>query len=104
MSDQQKKKKVNFVKIPGRNFEMQTTQVTQKEWVDVMGNNPSYFKGDDLPVERVSFYDVQAFIKKLTDSQSDWDYRLPTDDEWVSCCIEEKDLNKKNRFRVRVVL
>jgi formylglycine-generating enzyme required for sulfatase activity len=86
---------VNFVKIPGRHFEMQTTQVTQKQWVDVMGNNPSYFKGDDLPVERVSFYDVEDFIKKLNDQQSDWVYRFPTEDEWLSCCIEEKDLNEE---------
>ena len=32
-------------------------EVTQKEWVDVMGSNPSKFKGDDLPVENVSWYD-----------------------------------------------
>jgi formylglycine-generating enzyme required for sulfatase activity len=33
-------------------------EVTQKEWVEVMGSNPSGFKGDNLPVERVSWYDV----------------------------------------------
>ncbi len=40
-------------------------EVTQKEWKDVMGNNPSNWKGDNLPVEQVSWYDVQKFIKKL---------------------------------------
>jgi formylglycine-generating enzyme required for sulfatase activity len=39
-------------------------EVTQKEWVDVMGTNPSYFKGDNLPVERVSWYDVIEYCNK----------------------------------------
>jgi formylglycine-generating enzyme required for sulfatase activity len=56
--------------------------VTQSEWQAVMGDNPSYFKGDNLPVERVSWDDVQAFIQKLNDQQRSNAYRLPTEAEW----------------------
>ncbi|MFH0765351.1 MAG: formylglycine-generating enzyme family protein, partial [Calditrichota bacterium] len=40
-------------------FYMMTTEVTQAQWVALMGSNPSYFKGDDLPVEQVSWNDCQ---------------------------------------------
>lgn len=39
-------------------------EVTQKEWVAVMGNNPSVFKGDNLPVESVSWYDCVIYCNK----------------------------------------
>jgi sulfatase modifying factor 1 len=39
-------------------------EVTQKEWLDVMGNNPSTFKGDQLPVETVSWYDCIGYCNK----------------------------------------
>ncbi len=39
-------------------------EVTQKEWVDVMGSNPSKFKGDNLPVEMVSWYDGIEYCNK----------------------------------------
>jgi formylglycine-generating enzyme required for sulfatase activity len=56
-------------------------EVTQKQWVHVMGSNPSYFKGDDLPVENISWNDVQEFIRKLN-QQTGKRYRLPTEAEW----------------------
>ena len=56
-------------------------EVTQKEWRDIMGNNPSSFKGDNLPVEKVSWNDIQKFIKKLN-TKTGLNYRLPTDAEW----------------------
>lgn len=56
-------------------------EVTQREWKSVMGNNPSSFKGDDLPVESVSWNDVQEFIKKLNELTGE-NYRLPTEAEW----------------------
>ncbi len=57
-------------------------EVTQGEWKEIMGNNPSNFqKGDDYPVESVSWDDVQAFIKKLNE-KSGMNYRLPTEAEW----------------------
>ena len=56
-------------------------EVTQKLWKAVMGNNPSYFKGDNLPVENVSWNDVQDFISKLN-RMTGKSYRLPTEAEW----------------------
>jgi len=56
--------------------------VTQKEWQSVMGKNPSYFKGDRLPVEQVSWKDVQEFIKKLNEKEGVDTYRLPSEAEW----------------------
>ena len=55
--------------------------VTQKEWEEIMGDNPSHFKGDDLPVESVSWDDVQDFITKLN-QKTGKTYRLPTEAEW----------------------
>jgi formylglycine-generating enzyme required for sulfatase activity len=63
-------------------FELQTTEVTQSQWQAVMGSNPSYFKGPDLPVEQVSWDDAQAFIAKLNAKNDGYRYRLPTEAEW----------------------
>ena len=60
-------------------------EVTQKEWKAVMGNNPSYFKGNNLPVERVSWNDIQEFLKKLN-RKTGAKYRLPTEAEWEYAC------------------
>ena len=56
-------------------------EVTQEEWSAVMGNNPSYFKGVNNPVEYVSWNDCQKFIKKLNDLTG-LQFRLPTEAEW----------------------
>ncbi len=56
--------------------------VTQREWKEVMGNNPSYFKGDNLPGEQISWYDVQEFIKKLNEKENTNKYSLPSEAEW----------------------
>ena len=47
-------------------FYMAKTEVTQKLWKTVMGSNPSYHKGDDLPVEKVRWYDAIRFLNKLS--------------------------------------
>jgi formylglycine-generating enzyme required for sulfatase activity len=60
-------------------------EVTQGFWKAVMGNNPSKFKGDNHPVEKVSWNDVQQFINKLNQSSS-YHYRLPTEAEWEYAC------------------
>ena len=71
---------VHEVELNG--FYMGKYQVTQGEWVKVMGINPSHFqKGDRYPVEKISWNKVQEFIGKLN-SQSGKNYRLPTEAEW----------------------
>ncbi len=56
-------------------------EVTQELWKAVMGSNPSSFKGDNLPVENVSWNDVQEFLRKLN-AMTGKRYRLPTEAEW----------------------
>lgn len=72
---------VHHVKISNA-FYMGKYEVMQKQWRNVMGNNPSDFKGDNLPVEQVSWDDVQDFIKKLNGIEGGGKYRLPTESEW----------------------
>lgn len=69
-----------------KDFELQTTPVTQKEWKTIMGNNPSYFKGDNLPVESISYNQVLEFIDKLNKKQGEHVYCLPTEEEWEYAC------------------
>ena len=57
------------------------TEVTQALWKAVMGNKPSKFKGDNLPVELVSWDDCQTFISKLNTATGKR-FRLPTEAEW----------------------
>jgi formylglycine-generating enzyme required for sulfatase activity len=74
------------VKI-SRAFYMSTTVVTQGQWEAVMGNNPSSNKGKDLPVESVSWNDVQAFISRMNQREpGKKGYRLPTEAEWEYAC------------------
>ena len=56
-------------------------EVTQKEWQAVMGDNPSKFYGDNLPVDYVSGNDCQDFINKLN-QLTGLKFRLPTEAEW----------------------
>jgi formylglycine-generating enzyme required for sulfatase activity len=71
-----------------KHFYLQTTEVTQKQWKQVMGSNPSSFKdcGDDCPVDSVSWNDAQEFIQKLNQMESGAKYRLPTEAEWEYAC------------------
>jgi formylglycine-generating enzyme required for sulfatase activity len=72
---------VHNVKIQ-KPFYLGIYPVTQKQWRDVMGTSPSSFKGRYLPVEQVSWNDVQDFIKKLNEKEGGSKYRLPTEAEW----------------------
>jgi formylglycine-generating enzyme required for sulfatase activity len=85
-------------------FEIATHTVTQGQWQEVMGRNPSMFSRTGLlapqvknitdadlkrfPVENVSWDDIQAFLKKLNDKEKDrgWLYRLPSEAEWEYSC------------------
>jgi formylglycine-generating enzyme required for sulfatase activity len=86
-----------------RDFYMSKYEVTQGEWKAVMGSDPSYFKGGDLPVESVSWYDAVAYCNALSEKEGltpaytingtsvTWNksangYRLPTEAEWEYAC------------------
>jgi formylglycine-generating enzyme required for sulfatase activity len=88
---------VHSVTVKG--FYMSKYNVTQKEWREVMGTNPSYFKGDNLPVEQVDWYMAVEYCNKLSRAEGltpayqgsgdnivcDFNasgYRLPTEAEW----------------------
>jgi formylglycine-generating enzyme required for sulfatase activity len=84
-------------------FYMGKTEVTQKEYREVMGTNPSSFKGDNLPVEGVSWFNAVEFCNRLSRREGltpaytvkgtnvTWDrsangFRLPTEAEWEYAC------------------
>jgi len=73
-----------------QNFFMGSTEVTQAQWQKVMGNNPSKFKGDELPVETVNWEEAVEFCKRLSEmpeeKKAGRKYRLPTEAEWEYAC------------------
>jgi formylglycine-generating enzyme required for sulfatase activity len=86
-------------RVTVRSFYLGKYEVTQKEWVEIMGSNPSYFKGENLPVETVSWYEAVEYCNKRSlkegltpayrgsgdDIVCDFNasgYRLPTEAEW----------------------
>jgi formylglycine-generating enzyme required for sulfatase activity len=68
-----------------KGFYLGVYEVTQAQWRAVMGDNPSAFKGDDYPVECVSWADCQKFCEKLS-LRDGRRYRLPTEAEWEYAC------------------
>ena len=67
----------------GNDFYIGVYEVTQDQWEEVMGENPSSFTGDGyLPVEKVSWAQVNEFIDALNDMEGTESYRLPTEAEW----------------------
>jgi formylglycine-generating enzyme required for sulfatase activity len=68
-----------------KGFYLGVYEVTQAQWQAVMGGNPSFSKGDNLPVEGVTWDDCQEFCKKLS-AQEGKSYRLPTEAEWEYGC------------------
>jgi len=64
---------------------MGATEVTQSQWYSIMGDNPSHWTGDDLPVEQVSWEDALEFCRRLSDREGRL-YRLPTEAEWEYAC------------------
>lgn len=82
---------LSMTSIPGKNYMMSKYEVTQQLWSDVMGYNPSYFKGDvNRPVECVSWNTCQRFLEKLNSlpevKASGLKYRFPTQEEWEYAC------------------
>ncbi|MCL2183480.1 MAG: SUMF1/EgtB/PvdO family nonheme iron enzyme [Chitinispirillia bacterium] len=65
-----------------KDFYIGRYEVTQAQWMVVMGTNPSNFTGDNLPVETVSWNDIQDFITTLNSKTTGRVYRLPTEAEW----------------------
>jgi formylglycine-generating enzyme required for sulfatase activity len=62
-------------------YYMGETEVTQALWKAVTGKNPSTYKGDNMPVQRVSWDDCQSFILKLNQFTG-FTFRMPTEAEW----------------------
>ena len=66
-------------------FYLSAYEVTQAQYQDVMGNNPSHSKGANKPVEKVNWSDAVEFCRKLSDEEGA-EYRLPTEAEWEYAC------------------
>jgi len=98
---------VHRVRI-SRDFEIGKFEVSQAQWETVMldphakagavrttpdgatvGSNPSHFKGASLPVESVSWDDIQVFLARLNARDRDHTYRLPTEAEWEYACQDD---------------
>ncbi len=72
-----------------RDFWMSKYEVTQAQWRAIMGDNPSYFPGDNKPVECVSWIDIRGtngFLAKLNAAHPNRGFRLPTEAEWEYAC------------------
>jgi len=81
-------KPVHQVKISGH-YWMSACEITQAQWRALMGTDPSKYKGDNLPVEMVSWHEIIEFCRKLTQREckasrlpDGYVYRLPTEAEW----------------------
>jgi len=75
------RREVTFAK----GFRIGVTEVTQEEWRRVMETNPSFFKGDDRPVERITWREATEFCRRLSEKEKKR-YRLPTQAEWEYAC------------------
>jgi formylglycine-generating enzyme required for sulfatase activity/uncharacterized caspase-like protein len=71
------------VNVPG--FSMGKFVVTQEQYQQIMGNNPSSFSGAKRPVEQVSWNNAVEFCQKLS-QQTGREYRLPSEAEWEYAC------------------
>lgn len=82
----------NQVSVNLSSFGLGQKEVTQAQWKAVMGNNPSRFKGDNLPVEAVSWEDAMEFCRKLTELMhkkglsEELRFTLPTEAQWEYAC------------------
>ena len=84
---------MKMIAIPGQNYQIGETVVTQGQWKRVMGTEPwkgqpHVMEGDDYPAVYVSWDDAMEFCKKLSDIEGKT-YRLPTEEEWEYACCGE---------------
>ena len=113
-ADCKKRSGIDFAIIPGQDFVMSKTEITQAVYKAIMGKNPSYFTGDSLPVENVSWYDAVEFCNRLSKKAGhepaysihgkdvEWNrnadgYRLPTVEEW-QCAAEGYEYSGSNNL------
>lgn len=82
---------VRTVELSG--YHLGATEVTQKQWQTVMGNNPSNLRGEQLPVETVNWQEAMEFCTKLTEIErtagrlpEGYLYTLPTEAQWEKAC------------------
>ncbi len=73
-------------------FYMSAAEITQAQWESIMGFNRSDNKGNDLPVEKISWKDAVSFCEKLSAKEGKT-YRLPTEAEWEYACRAGSDLS-----------
>ncbi|MGB3421007.1 MAG: bifunctional serine/threonine-protein kinase/formylglycine-generating enzyme family protein [Dolichospermum sp.] len=71
------------VRVPS--FWIGKYELTQAQYQAIMGTNPAYFKGDNRPVEQVSWNDAVTFCQKLS-QRTGKNYRLPSEAEWEYAC------------------
>ena len=90
---------LNMVDIPGKEYSMSDTPITQRQWREVaewkeqpgekwgreLTPNPSHFKGPDRPVENVNWYDAMEFCSRLS-QRTGRQYTLPTEEQWEYAC------------------
>jgi len=79
-SEREKQHKVSISK----GFWLAETELTQEQWEKVMGNNPSNHIGANLPVDQVSFTDIQKFINTINGKNGK--FKLPSEAEWEYAC------------------
>jgi formylglycine-generating enzyme required for sulfatase activity/tRNA A-37 threonylcarbamoyl transferase component Bud32 len=72
-------------KVNLKSFYLGQTEITQVQYQAIMGNNPSSFKGAELPVEEVSWFDAREFCKRLS-RKTGKTYDLPSESQWEYAC------------------